>query len=145
MLCHEIFQKPAHLREVTLSGEIKRVVAPKQGPVEVADTTAIVNPSPHDLARLFAKAPTLRALAEPGKFIVWPAEEELHQPVQIALNMDRRASRYFVRSSTDDDTNAVAKIGRFFVKIVDSARNHMLPQFMNKQMLAACGITADAL
>lgn len=140
MLCCELFEKP-YLREVTTRmSDIQPVIPPKRGLVDVCQTTAYVNPMPGNLARMLARdSKPLRALAEPGKFIVWPSEEELHQPVQIAFNMDRRARRYFVHGSTHKERDSIP-VGRFFVEIIDSARTKVEPKFMSPQMLAAVGL-----
>jgi hypothetical protein len=82
----------------------------------------------------------LRALSEPGRFVVWPAEEALHQPVQIALKMDNRARRYFIFGSASNSSRAVAKVGRFFVNLRDSAEALVKPEHIGPQIRAAFGM-----
>ena len=113
---------------------------PKRGPVEVCDTTATINPSPSDMARLFQRSGPLRALSEPGRFVVWPAEEALHQPVQIALRMDNRSRRYTIFGETSRSDRTTAQVGRFFAYVIDAANAVVPVKFMPAEMRAALAI-----
>jgi hypothetical protein len=108
--------------------------------VDVCNTTAVVNPWSSDVARMLTKESPLRALAEPGRFVIWPAEAALHQPVQIALKMDNRARRYLVFSSPTPNERATNKVGRFFIWVMDSANTIIKPDIMSAQMRTAFGV-----
>jgi hypothetical protein len=137
MLCSELF-------ESFLYDDMQVLSPPKQGPVEVGNTTALINPSVGDMAKMFSHnhAAPLRALTEPGRFVVWPAEEALHQPMQIALNMDRRARRYIVYANTQSSPRATSVVGRYNVWVKDDTGQQVKPIYMSQQMKSALAVRA---
>ncbi len=123
-----------------LCSELFEFLLTEGKPIEVGDTTVIVNPWPSDVARMLTKDSILRALSEPGRFVIWPAEEVLHQPVQNALHMDRRARRYIMFGSDNNNDRATVKVGRFHVWMTDSANTIVKPPHMSAEIRTAFGI-----
>ena len=86
------------------SGEAPEGHHETSGEVELGSTTATINPSRNDMAKMLEASSNkeLRALHEGSRLVVWNAEEALHQEVQRGLDMSDSVHRY----------NLAARVGR---------------------------------
>jgi hypothetical protein len=126
------------------------------GEVDVLGTTAHINPRTSDTARMLeagsprdrSKPPasvTLRALSEPGRTAIWPAEQALHDPMGKALNFDKSANRYMIKAYPGSaDQMRPYQVGRFKVSVEDGEGNHPAPAAMSPELRTALGIVRRA-
>ena len=122
------------------------------GEVDVLGTTAHINPRTSDTARMLeAGSPrnrnlppasvTLRALSEPGRTAIWPAERALHDPMGRALEFDKGAGRYMIKAYPGAaDSMRPYQVGRFKVSVEDAEGNHPAPAAMTPELRTALGI-----